>query len=534
MIAETLSLDFVGNAAGLQDAVMASQRALQALNRDTSRFSFSIGRVMRTIVTPIASIILSAFAAKKALADFTQSGLPGVSRFNQTLGLMRISMFRLSSAVGELLAPAAERAARIVTWIAERLEPIIRTISANIPAMATLLKQLGSNLLAVLRPLMPTVFGIIDGILARFQNADWGQVLAELWRIWQQTWAGILNFVGPILVRVATLIDTAVRVGRDGLVQLFTWLTQKAAEFGITLPNTIKGLNTFTESLQAAILVGISALEVAIDNIPLLWSAMQASASVAIKWMSDNWRALADFMVESFTTSMSNLGTMLMNLGQQLIPVFSALGTNLAEIMSKSLSVGFDNAFNYARKKAILFWMEDDLAKMPAPAAAAARAGIDLMYPSNTVPTFDFMSIPGLDGGKLLDGLIDMPALKLVKADMKELNAILDQINKTFGAGVAKRIQDAFLQGPKFIAQIMGGLIPGLFGKAPAPRIDRFEAIGPLLFGTAAANAKETNVGNKNPLVPLAQQQVALTREQLVQQRAAAKAAERKARMANF
>jgi len=316
-ISETLGIDFVGSSAGLQDAVLASQRALATLNRDSSRMSFTLGRIMRTIVTPIAGVILSAFAAKKALADFTNSTLPGVNKYQQAMGMMQLSMFRLSSAVGELLAPAAGRVADIITMIATRLEPLIRSLTANMPGIAAFFKQLGTNALGPLRLLMPTVFGIIDGIVAKFKGTDWGAVLENLKALWTQAWNAILQFTAPIIVRIATLIDETVTVIRDGLGMAWQFILDKAQQYGITGAAGLQKVKSLAGGVQLAIVTALAALEVAVRNIPLLFDLLVASGGIAITFLMDNWR---------------EFGTFLMVYTKK---TFSFTGKNIAEIISK-------------------------------------------------------------------------------------------------------------------------------------------------------------------------------------------------------
>jgi phage-related protein len=550
MIAETLSLDFVGNAAGLQDAVMASQRALQALNRDTSRFSFSIGRVMRTIVTPIASIILSAFAAKKALADFTQSGLPGVTRFNQTLGLMRISMFRLSSAVGELLAPAAERAARIVTMIADKLEPIIRKITATIPSLAAFFKQLGTNVVGVLRPLMPTVFGILDSIMTQISGMDWAALWEKLKQAWFTAWNAILTFVSPILVRLATLVDTFVQVTMQAIQYIGELIRSVLADFGINLPQAAaQGLQALASIVQNALIVAIAALQIALTNIPILFEAIAAAASLAADTLVNNWRGVGKFILELLTNIASDGAAIFAGIFDAMKPAMKVFGENLLLILRESFETLQDIFGPIANRFGVA--ISSGLAKgiVAALDALPGHSGIaDLLRPAAELPweeivrqnpiKFNQPDFSGVKGIPKVD--LNLPAdLKGIPAfngfdpaSMDRFNAAIKEIQNTFGPGIAGLVKDAF-EKAKAAADAMKNNLPQIGGNV-APRVDRFEQIGPLLFGTSAANAKETNVGSKNPLVPIAQQQLALTREQMVIQRAAAKAAERKARLAHF
>jgi hypothetical protein len=588
---EAIGIDFVGGSTGLQDAVLASQRALQALNRDTSRMSFTLGRIMRTIVAPIATVILSAFAAKRALAAFTQSTLPGAAQLNQSLAFMQFHVHRLAEAVGQLLAPAAERAANMISRIAQFLEPLIRRLTAAMPTIGANLRQMAMNLVGFLRPLMPTVFGIVDRIIGAFKNANWADVMATLQKAWLRAWNAIITFTAPILVRVVSLVDTVVRVVRDGLGVALDFVSRKAEQFGITLPNALRVGRSMAESLQAGILSVIAALEVAVENIPMLFKLVVSAGGVAIQFLSDNWRnfgqLIADISTaagESFVAIFSNsfvavdkaLSPLAMNIYDSIyIAITRAIDDAIASI-GNSLESAFNNVwasiergvigFQFVIRKALFYdfemffdsiierhmpWFPGHQGKMERNAqnlrdlqsardAALTALDMRMRMPSAFNNDRGPFALPasrpvGIDTSGLLNGLPGMPQMKMAAANMEEFNKVLEQVNKTFGSGVSKRVQDALLQGPRLVAQLMQGVIPGFgLGGAVAPRVDRMDMIGPLLFGSRDAAMHESNQASKNPMFTIAQQQLKLTADQLVEQRAARAAAERKARIANF
>ncbi len=558
-----LGIDFVGSSAGLQDAVLASQRALQALNRDSSRMSFTLGRIMRTIVTPIAGVILSAFAAKKALADFTNSTLPGVNKYNQAMGLMRISMFRLSSAVGELLAPAAARMAGIITTIATKLEPMIRKIAASMPSLAAFFKQLGSNLLSALRPLMPTVFGIIDGILSKFRGIDWGGILERLQDIWFKAWKAIANFMAPIITGMAMLIETFTIVAQQWLESLFNWvvdlLNSIATWLGVDLTKVFGNLGSVVAKIQAILLGIIITLDVGLRNLPLVWQHLVAVAIAAYEIMRDNWWIMLSWMLKAMEVVAFNIAAMLINAFKAIWPAVESVLINIW-ILGKSV---FLQLIEFAIKQfwrlslsisaAILDGMAGALDATPEwmsiffPGLQAAKGGArdlrsaadflrrerDFQNPAGfnfNMPTL--RDIAGVDFASILDGLKNMPKLPDLATDTTKIQAIIAELTKTLGPDIAKKIADAIAKAPTLLNTLTANL-PGIGGNV-IPRRDQFSAIGPLLFGTSAAAARESNQTAKNPLVPLAQQQVALTGQALVVAKAAARAAARKARLARF
>lgn len=550
MIAETLSLDFVGNAAGLQDAVMASQRALAALNRDSSRIGFGIGRAMRTIVTPIASVVLSAFAAKKALADFTQSGLPGVTAFNQAMGLMRLSMFRLSSAVGELLAPAAIRTANIIRGIAERLEPLVRQVTATIPSIAAFFKQLGLNALNALKPLAPTIAGIMDSMMSNVKGIDWAGVWNRVKQAWQSSWQAIAQFVAPILVRLTTLMDTFVSVARDAIIYISNLVRKLLVDLGINLPQVAgQGLSALAGIVQNALIVGIAALEIALKNIPLLFEAIAASASLAANTLISNWRGVGDYIIDLLLVVAGNGQKAFSTIFAGMQPTLNAFGNNLYDVLSaafESLSSIFGplaDRFGIYMSKGLASGIVKVLDLLPGhsgiadilrPASELTWDEISKQNPWNPKrPKFPTLrDIPAPNFALPLD-LKSLPVFKgWDQASMDRFNAAIQGIKSTFGPGIGGLVQDAFARAQIVAAQLNKNL-PQIGGQ-PGARLDRFEPIGPLLFGSREAASRESNQGSKNPLVPLAQQQLAATTDQEITLRAIQRAAERKARIANF
>ena len=558
-----LGIDFVGSSAGLQDAVLASQRALAALNRDSSRMSFTLGRIMRTIVTPIAGVILSAFAAKKALADFTNSTLPGVNKYNQAMGLMRISMFRLSSAVGELLAPAAARMAGIITTIATKLEPMIRKISASMPSLAAFFRQLGSNLLSALRPLMPTVFGIIDSILSKFRGIDWGGILERLQDIWFKAWKAIANFMAPIITGMAMLIETFTIVAQQWLESLFNWvvdlLNSIATWLGVDLTKVFAGLNSVVAKIQAVLLGIIITLDVGLRNLPLVWQSLVGVAIAAYEIMRDNWWIMLSWMLKAMEVVAYNIATLLINAFKGAWPAIESVLVNIW-IIGKSV---FTQLIDFAIKQfkrlslsisaAIIDGFADAVDYMPTWMAALSpgwlaaknlvgqmrdlsawfRSERDIQNPAGfnfKMPTLN--NIAGVDFSRILEGLKNLPKFPDLATDTAKIEAIIAELTKTLGPDIAKKIADAIAKAPTLLNTLTANL-PGIGGNV-IPRRDQFSAIGPLLFGTSAAAARESNQTAKNPLVPLAQQQVALTGQALVVAKAAARAAARKARLARF
>ena len=541
----TLELDFVGSSAGLQDAVMASQRALVALQQQSSSVSFTIGRIMRTIVAPIAGAVLSAFAAKKALADFAASSLPGAAGFNRGMALMKQSMLSLSQAVGELLAPMAERTAGIIKKIADTLAPIIRIISATIPNIATFLKQLGSNLLAALEPLLPTVFGFIRGLVAGFKGIDWAGLFGKIRAAWNTAWSAIVEFMAPIIVRIASLIETIIRVVRAGLALLQEWFIKLVSDiadmFGITLPGAMQGVMAAVQAVQVAIMIAISAIEIAIQNVPLLFALLMESASVALEFMQKNWSVLGAHLISVFSTVAQNLGAIFASIGAPLLTIIEWLGQSFIvsfneawDIISSNMVSSFFRAITKIGAATAIF-----LASGPAGIIAATESGLmDKIFAEidlqNPYKGWKGKRIPMPEAKWTPPPLQDMPPLPgMDPPDLEKLNALIDRMKAVFGDGIAKAIQDSLDKAPELAAALAKAL-PQIQLGVPGARLDNGKNVGALMFGTAEAFAKENNSESTNPLVPLAKQQVVLTQAQLVEARAAARAAERQARVANF
>lgn len=554
----TLDLEFVGNASGLQDAVNASQRALQALERETRTVSNSMGRILRTIVAPIAGVILSAFAAKKALADFANSSLPGAGAFQTAMARMRGSMRRLSESVGELLAPMAQRTAEIITSIADRLAPLVRIVTAFIASSGPFLKQLGDNFLNALRPLMPTVFAFFDRLMAFWRSINWNSTMDSLRAAWNRAWSAILAFVAPIIIRLASLIETFIAVSVDLLGKLATWfqgIMQQMAEWlGVDLSTAaIDGINAIVAAIQTGLIVTLAVVEIALKNIALLWDLVRVAGQLAFEFLSSNWQGFGQYLLDVLQLAGNNLLTILGNAGRMLIPIFEAVGQNIGAIflgiwdyIAANLVIKLGRAAMEATL-AILKPIRDNpiLATLllgPGAALTIADSYARIQAALNKMPLGANYSprpmdeIPLPDPSGLPNGTKPIPGYKPNESERQaalqaQLEAITRSLKDKFGAGIAAAIADALKRSPELIAKI-GANLPGV-NAFPVPTGLAPQTAGAALqFGTAAAFSAEN--ATKNPLEEKADVQIALTREQLVHQRAAARAAQRRFRLASI
>jgi len=558
MATGTLDLEFVGNASGLQDAVAASQRALLSLERQTRSVSSSLGRILRTIVAPIAGVILSAFAAKKALADFANSSLPGAAQFQGAMARMRGSMRRLSESVGELLAPVAQRTALLISNIADRLAPLVRIVTAFIASSGPFLRQLGQNFLTALRPLLPTVFAFFDRIIAFWQGINWGSTMNSLRAAWNRAWAAILEFVAPIIIRLASLIETFIAVAVDLLGKLATWfqgIIQMMAEWlGIDLADAAKnGINGIVAAIQTGLIVAIAVVEIALKNLATLWDFIKTAGLLAFQIIKDNWKGVGEYILDVLKVLGTNLLTIFSNIGTMLLPIFSVMGRNIGAIflavwdyIAANLVIKLGRAAMEATL-AILKPIRDNpiLATLllgPGAALTIADSYARIQAALNKMPLGADLVVPRPEGLPPINpadvgrgtrrppGYV--PKGSQEAGDLQErLEILLASLKGTFGAGIADAIADAIKRSPDLLAKIGAGL-PGVNGIPVPAGLAPQTAGAALQFGTAAAFSAEN--ATKNPLEEKADVQIALTREQLVHQRAAARAAQRRFRLASI
>ena len=545
----TLDLEFVGNAAGITDAVRASQRALAVLERQSATVSTTIGRAIRTIVTPIAGTILAAFAAKKALADFAGSNLPGAARFQQTMAVMRLAVRNLSNAVGEFLAPMAERTAKIITAIADTIAPLVRKVSAFVAASGGFFRVLGSNIIGALRPLLPTVFAFFGKVQSFFGGLDWDATFQRIRSAWNTAWSAALNFLAPIIVAASALIESTIAALRTGITALGSWLMalgqQIAAYFGITIPGATSAVTTAVQAVQFAILVAIGALKLAVENVPLLFEMVVAAAGVAIDYLRTNFGPIGDWLTKLFSVIGDNIGA-----------VFESSFVTMFEnvlVMMRRFGVAFSRGLVNLMAKALqnMLTMTADLwDKIPTPVKllmGANGVAIDLSMKGLRSAAAGIGAVAASNGGGVTDEEINrqnpfsrfkvpdlkaLPKFSSIPVDTAKLENLLSQIKDKFGPGIDALIRDALAKAPALAAAIAAGL-PSVNG-TPAGALDRGGNVGALLFGTAQAFVAENNSGSTNPLIPLAQAANNLSQQQLVEQRAATRAAERKFRLANF
>lgn len=548
MATGTLDLEFVGNASGLVDAVNASQRALMALERNTSSVSSSLGRILRTIVAPIAGVILSAFAAKRALADFANSGLPGAAQFAGAMARMRGSMRGLSEAVGELLAPVAQRTALIISAIADRMAPLVRILTAFIAASGPFLKQLGQNFLTALAPLLPQVFSFFRRIMAFWNGINWGGAMVSLQVAWNRAWAAILEFVAPIIIALSSLIETFILVARAGFQLLVEWLQSVLPSSA----NAASAVQTVIDAIQFGLLTAIVAVDVALQNLPLLWDLVKTAGLLAFQVLMDNWRGFGQFLMDVFSRIGENIQTIFNNVGSMIWDALAVVGRNIREMFSaiwdfiaanlilKMGKAGMQMALGLLQPikdhpvlaTLILGVGGKALADK---AFASIDSALKKMPESAGFVTPEMESL-GIDPSRVTQGVKGLPNFAPAgSAEQDRLAAALDaiksQVGSVFGKDIAAGVADAMAKSPAFIAKI-GANLPNVNAVPSAANLVPQTAGAALQFGTAAAFSAEN--ARKNPLEEKADKQIALTQQQLVEQRAANKAAQRKFRIASI
>jgi hypothetical protein len=535
------------DSSGFVQGAMASQSALARLSAAVAGTEQTVGTVDTSFDKAVSSVktfaaaLVGAFTVKKTLTDFAASDLPGAGAFRVATEKMRLSVLRLSESVGEFFSPAAILFTKSLDWIAQKLEPLVRRISALKMSATDFMVQLGKNFFTALRPLMPAVAGFFDKIFAFFdQQADWDARFKAIQDAWNNAWAGIAKVTAPVVVALAKVGDALVDIVGRGIA----WVRDKLD--GLFGPQQHAKIHGFATFLSDAIVGGLSVIEAALTNPRLSFDILRVSGGIAIEFLKNNWLELLAYVGESIVVAAKNIVTVFSNLSTQLTPVFQALGTNIANILSESMGGVFDsvnNRFTQWRAKggrAVLdfFGIGQGPATIGFGLARVTDEELERQFPtkikSPAVGNMNLQPIPSVDWKEIVKGVTAMPQLKGLQVS-PEQKVMMDQLKILTGqfGGLA---QAAFANNQKQAQAFLDALgqnLPNVNG-VPGARIERPDLVGALLYGTSKAFAAENNMDTKNPLVELQKQNNSMTADQLVEARAARAAAERQARIANF
>jgi hypothetical protein len=295
---------------------------------DTSGFSQGAAQasgIIDALAAKVSSTVVSygapiaaAFAASKALAAFGSSDLPGAKAFHSTMKASGKAVQHLSEVVGEFLAPAAAYAAKMVTRIATALEPMIRTVTAFKESATDFLMVLGSNFLGAFANLMPTAKAAVDYLTGLFTGpvADWKAKMEAFRSWWNSTWDSILTYMAPILVGAGKFVDSVFTAIKDIAVEAFGYIETAATEAGT-------GMVGWGAALQEGLVTVLAGATTAIENWRLSFDILKASGTVAIEFLKANFETLG-----------GNAVTIFANVATQLMPIFSALGQNITEVLT--------------------------------------------------------------------------------------------------------------------------------------------------------------------------------------------------------
>lgn len=582
---DSLTLKFLGDNSSLIGAINQSVAAMGTMQTQAKGFVASMSNAAVRQLAPIATAVASAFAATQALKDFAGSKLPGATEFSKQIASTKASIKSLSEAIGEFLAPGAMFAAKAIQFIVDKLTPLVRIVTAFIASSKDFMAALGQNIITGLRPLLPTVFAVFDQIAAWWtggSGTDWNAIFQQIRAYWNNAWNAILEFTAPIIVLLADMFDAVFAVVKTAIEAVIELLSGALPDSTGTAGDAIKDI---AQWIQTALMTAIITVEYTIKNWALSFEIVKAAAMVAIEYMRSIFDQFAGYAPALFSTIGQNIGAVLSHylgqtgdnlavawgnikdqavwLGGQLQEVFGTMGSNLATIFDnalgslesnlKAFGIRFLANFLTLGAKAVLFF-----ASPAAFAADQALGGLDgiagWVEKKNPFSLPDLMKgtkTPGLTtgpDGKPLPGYSGLPDGSLkglpslperqVSAFEAEQRKLLEDLMKQFGDGLGpelqQRIADAIARGGAFADAVRKNL-PGVNGIPGDPinaPVTTQTAGAALQFGTAAAFSAENN--RKNPLEEKADKQLDLTRQQLVEQRAATKAAQRRFRLASI
>lgn len=475
MADQTVNIDFTGSAGGLIGAINDSLSAMKKMETQSKSFADSIVASVKSQIMPIAGALATAFAVNKALKAFSASDLPGAKEYREQIESTEKSLKTLAEVVGEFLAPAALMTSKAIQYIADKLAPLIRIISAFVASSKPFLLQLGQNILEAFRPLLPTVAAFVDRIVALFSgggNTDWQAVFDKIRAYWNNTWSAILDFTAPIIAALSDLVETVIDVAGVAFHAIWEvlqgWL---GTGQGLSI-----NFQEIADIIQFGILVGISAVNIAIRNWPDTIAVVVAAFNVAWAFLSDGAVKVVDYLTQAFDV-----------LGPYLVEVFEVATDKIlgffermwhailvdAKVATSQLAFMIQHPIKFAT-------MNSDQWKL---LTRMFRIGAEASTAGATHGGKEFPGVPGLPAA---------PAFGNEETDkaLEEFDAITDKLRKIFGDAMPKAIEDALERGKEFAERVRKGL-PDVVAE-PKDRVSQPATAGrALLFGTAEAFLKE-------------------------------------------
>jgi hypothetical protein len=337
----TINVDLVANASNFNAQIGSARQSLGGLEQQVKSVGV-VGETVRKLILPVGGAILGAFAAKSALGEYAKSQLPGAKDFSKGIEASQKSLAKLGAAVGEYLAPAALRAAKLIKAIADPLTDLVRQFTAFSRSSAALLTQLGKNILAAFRPLLPTVAGWFDAIAGLFDGPkrDWAKALEDFRAEWNAVWQSVLEYTTPIFIEVANVVEAALHAAQEVAIEVFDaikgvvgdvteWLKSKIPEGAGASGKAFEGIG---ESIRQGIIFGLGLAEFAFKS----WRDIGELAFVGVEYA-----AVTAF--EVIAHSIDDLQENFSAFAEQLPPLFEAVGENIAEVLKASFESVAEN-----------------------------------------------------------------------------------------------------------------------------------------------------------------------------------------------
>jgi len=339
---DTFGIDLVANTGTFVGNVNSAAGAMHGLNQSANSLG-AIGAQIKKFAAPVIATVGAAFAAKRALAAYAESTLPGAAAYVAKIDSMKTAIVALAAAAGEGLAPAAIKTATSIQNFARWLTPLVRQFTALSASAQAFGQALLTNFVKALGPLFPTVQRTFDRIMNWWNSGstDWDAVFQRIRESW------ILNYTAPLIAGVANVIEasfTAIGEMIDVSLAIVGPIVRDAVEqLSGLIPATDGAGFSFAEladTIQTGLVTALVAAEYAVEH----WQLSMQIASTAVEL---GFEIARSSMVQFFTDLWANVQVIGSNAGklfEAFAEPFKSLGQYIADV--------FKFAFEYVQMAA--------------------------------------------------------------------------------------------------------------------------------------------------------------------------------------
>ncbi len=482
---KSVSIEFLGDASSLVDAIQDASKAMADIQTQSLGFASSMANVAVKQLAPIAAAVGGAFAYKEALKAFSASDLPGADDFNDSMKETKESLKKVAEAVGEFLAPSAEWAARMIRKITDPLADLIRKFTAFKNSAVEFMKVLGGNAWEGMKQIIPTLQRVSDAVTGLFTGPgrDWSKDIERFRKYWNQTWANILDYTAPIIVAAGGAIE-AVFKGIEAAAYAIWEAAKEAFGYLADVLNDYipagagdsgKAIADLAAAIQAGLITALVGVEFAVKNWPLSFGIATTAIMLGVEQLRSSFSQLGSDLWENMKWAGEEMVNVFNHFLPQIQSAFSVMGDNITMVMGAVFDAAMQGAKNTAIKMAIMLTnpfqtMKRYAGNMSKGEEKAWDMGM-AAFPTLVKPKFGEMKgfdpFEGYSGGTGMPGFKDRPVSDKEIELKAGLDTMLEKFKDGFGEFLPGRMKEIEEATAAFKAKIMENL-PGVTGTPEA------------------------------------------------------------------